>query len=96
MKISIKERVHMIELNIYAVYTLHVCVSVFLLFLRNKEEILPKGQNWLIKKEKFIENRNRIDCLGIQKKAVDSHFPVLTKIAYLGEFYFILALCPAL
>ena len=48
------------ELNIHAVYTLNVYVSVFLLFLRSKEEILPKGQNWLIKNEKFIENRNRI------------------------------------
>ena len=51
------------ELNIHAVYTLNVYVSVFLLFLRNKEEILPKGQNWLIKNEKFIENRNRLTDL---------------------------------
>lgn len=72
-----------------------VCL-VFLLFLRNKEEILPKGQNWPIKNEKFIENRNRIDCLVIQKTADDSCFPVSTKIAYLGEIYFILALCPTL
>lgn len=82
-------------MNIHAVYTLNVYVSVFLLFLRNKE-ILPKGQNRLIKNEKFIENRNRIDWVFRRKQMTLFFFPVLTKIAYLGEIYFILAVCPTL
>lgn len=49
--------------------------------------------------KKIIEKSNRIDFLGTLKKANDSCFPALTVgcvIAYIGEIYFILALCPIL